>query len=79
MAKELYCCTSEVLADRAAKSLVWVSGGVTLFGASSFVWVLILPLVQGQYYAMALIDRVLDVERVIKCQSDTYAALRLEN
>ena len=38
-----------------------VLGGVPLFGASFFVWVLMLLLVQGQHYAMALIDRVLDV------------------
>ncbi|THU48458.1 hypothetical protein C4D60_Mb09t26470 [Musa balbisiana] len=56
LAKELYSCTSEVLADRAAKSLVW-----------------------GQHYVMALIDRVLDAGRVIERQSNTIAALRLEN
>ncbi|THU58332.1 hypothetical protein C4D60_Mb03t13100 [Musa balbisiana] len=56
LAKDLYCSLSEVLADRAAKSLVWV-----------------------QCYTMALIDQVLDAGRVIERQSDTNAALRLEN
>ena len=79
MAKELYGSTSEVLADQAAKSLVWVSSSIPLFGASLFTWVLMLILVQGQHYSMALIDRVLDAGQVIERQLDAYATLHLEN
>ncbi|THU61033.1 hypothetical protein C4D60_Mb07t19010 [Musa balbisiana] len=40
LAKELYGSTSEVLADRAAKSLVWVSSGVS-FVVCRLTWLLI--------------------------------------
>ena len=66
MAGELYC-SSEMLADRAAKSLVWVSGGApSFFDSSFFAWVLTSIFVQSQHYTMALIDRVLDARRVIE-------------